>query len=215
METTAAEPEITSSSARSIAMASRAQGVLVHVHLAHSGKVLSLESTPSTRCALASAPPWRGGAELPEQPGQPTNACCPPARPPCSVSAVQQALASLTGIALPDQILMCDGTRLEGEKPLSAYGLPGVQAGRAGEAAEDAAAPAPRDVFLFHRGHLRPGAPLPPPETLPDFDAEGVCLRDSRAALPSFAFQSLKRVAQNVSRPPPPRPCSCCCRAPR
>lgn len=88
-----------------------------------------------------------------------------------SVSAVQQALASLTGIALPDQILMCDGTRLEGDKPLSAYGLPGVQAGGAGEAAEGTAAP--RDVFLFHRGHLRPGAPLPPPETLPDFDAEG------------------------------------------
>lgn len=46
--------------------------------------------------------------------------------PECRVEAVQQTLADLTGIYLGDQILMCDGARLDAAKPLSAYGLPAV-----------------------------------------------------------------------------------------
>jgi hypothetical protein len=44
----------------------------------------------------------------------------------CRVEAVQQTLADLTGIPKADQILMCEGARLDGSKPLDAYGLPGV-----------------------------------------------------------------------------------------
>lgn len=51
----------------------------------------------------------------------------PPPVPTASrVEAVQQTLADLTGIPLGDQILMCEGARLDAAKPLSAYGLPGV-----------------------------------------------------------------------------------------
>ncbi len=50
----------------------------------------------------------------------------PPVPCSCRVEAVQQTLADLTGIPLGDQILMCEGARLDAAKPLSAYGLPGV-----------------------------------------------------------------------------------------
>ena len=46
---------------------------------------------------------------------------------PRRVEAVQQALADLTGIPQADQILMCDGARLDAAKPLSAYNLPWVR----------------------------------------------------------------------------------------
>ena len=39
---------------------------------------------------------------------------------------MQQTLAALTGVPLSDQILMCDGARLDPTKPLYAYGLPAV-----------------------------------------------------------------------------------------
>lgn len=39
---------------------------------------------------------------------------------------MQQTLADLTGIVQGDQILMCEGARLDGARPLSAYGLPWV-----------------------------------------------------------------------------------------
>lgn len=54
-----------------------------------------------------------------------TPACCPAL--PCRVEAVQQTLGDLTGIPPADQILMCEGARLDAAKPLSAYGLPGVR----------------------------------------------------------------------------------------
>lgn len=50
----------------------------------------------------------------------------PPRSSPRRVEAVQQTLADLTGILPGDQILMCEGARLDGPKPLSAYGLPVV-----------------------------------------------------------------------------------------
>jgi hypothetical protein len=43
------------------------------------------------------------------------------------VDAVQQALVSVTGIALGDQIVMCHGARLDPAKPLAAYKLPVVR----------------------------------------------------------------------------------------
>jgi hypothetical protein len=54
-----------------------------------------------------------------------------PRRPPwcCRVDAVQQTLAELTGIPRGEQILMCEGARLDAAKPLAAYGLPGVSGG--------------------------------------------------------------------------------------
>lgn len=43
------------------------------------------------------------------------------------VDAVQQALVSVTGIAVSDQIVMCHGARLDPAKPLAAYKLPQVR----------------------------------------------------------------------------------------
>ena len=42
----------------------------------------------------------------------------------CSMQAVQDSLAALTGIRAKDQILMCDGVPLDASKQLSAYSLP-------------------------------------------------------------------------------------------
>jgi hypothetical protein len=44
------------------------------------------------------------------------------------VDAVQQALVSFTGVPVVDQILMCNGARLDPAKPLAAYKLPVVSA---------------------------------------------------------------------------------------
>lgn len=44
----------------------------------------------------------------------------------CRVGAVQQLLASLTGISAKEQILMSEGVPLEASKPLAAYQLPMV-----------------------------------------------------------------------------------------
>lgn len=44
----------------------------------------------------------------------------------CRVDAVQQALVSVTGISVSDQIVMCHGARLDPAKPLAAYKLPVV-----------------------------------------------------------------------------------------
>lgn len=44
----------------------------------------------------------------------------------CRVDAVQQYLAGVTGIPIPEQILMCDGSPLDASKPLSVYRLPVV-----------------------------------------------------------------------------------------
>jgi hypothetical protein len=49
---------------------------------------------------------------------------------PCiRVDAVQQALVSVTGIGVSDQIVMCHGARLDPAKPLAAYKLPLVSRG--------------------------------------------------------------------------------------
>lgn len=45
---------------------------------------------------------------------------------------MQQALVALTGVPLGEQIMMCEGARLDPHKPLSAYGLPVVSAARSG-----------------------------------------------------------------------------------
>eukprot|EP00887_Chlorella_sp_A99_P002015 scaffold18.g2015.t1 len=76
-------------------------------------------------------------------------------QPGTGVEQVQQTLATLTAIPAADQILMCEGARLDVAKPLATYGLPLEASGRA------------RDVFLYSRAHLRPGATLPPAESLP------------------------------------------------
>jgi hypothetical protein len=48
---------------------------------------------------------------------------------PCTsrIDAVQQALVSVTGISVSDQIVMCQGARLDPAKPLAAYRLPVVR----------------------------------------------------------------------------------------
>ncbi|PSC71466.1 Autophagy-related 11 [Micractinium conductrix] len=76
------------------------------------------------------------------------------------VGAVQQTLADLTGIPVGEQILMCEGARLDGAKPLAAYGLPGEDAGKV------------QDLFLYSRAHLRPSAVLPPAEALPPLEPD-------------------------------------------
>jgi hypothetical protein len=48
------------------------------------------------------------------------------------VEAVQQALEELTGVPKADQILMCEGARLDAAKPLAAYGMRVVRTGNAG-----------------------------------------------------------------------------------
>lgn len=75
---------------------------------------------------------------------------------------MQTTLASLTAIPPGEQILMCDGARLDASKPLSAYSLPSAGGGDK-----------PQDVFLYNRTLLRPGAPLPPAEDLPPVVMDG------------------------------------------
>lgn len=143
----------------------------------------------------------QGGARVPGCLGWPRRHRCrrgayspsASAAPPFRVEAVQQALADLTGIPRADQILMCEGARLDSAKPLSAYGLPWVSCrpamgglcGEPGGAAllllrpsctDGCCTPGQaqegddrvHDVFLYSRAHLRADAPLPPPEVLPD-----------------------------------------------
>ena len=43
------------------------------------------------------------------------------------VDALQSYVAGLTGIAVGDQILMCEGVPLDPAKPLAAYKLPSVR----------------------------------------------------------------------------------------
>ncbi len=43
------------------------------------------------------------------------------------MDALQSYVAGLTGIAVADQILMCEGVPLDPAKPLSAYKLPSVR----------------------------------------------------------------------------------------
>ncbi|KAL4447174.1 hypothetical protein ABPG77_007207 [Micractinium sp. CCAP 211/92] len=103
--------------------------------------------------------------------------------PSVRVEAVQQTLADLTGIPLGDQILMCEGARLDAAKPLSAYGLPGEERGKV------------RDLFLYSRAHLRADAPLPPPEELPDcpVDLSGLeAIRSQRHRLDSAGSPLLR-----------------------
>lgn len=49
-----------------------------------------------------------------------------PFPPSHRVEAVQQALVALTGVPAADQLVMCEGVRLDPHKALSAYGLPVV-----------------------------------------------------------------------------------------
>ncbi|KAK9861430.1 hypothetical protein WJX84_007392 [Apatococcus fuscideae] len=71
------------------------------------------------------------------------------------VGAVQQLLASLTGISAKEQILMSEGVRLDASKPLAAYKLPLDQHNLT------------HDVFLYNKAHLRSSATMPPVESLP------------------------------------------------
>ena len=91
----------------------------------------------------AAEPRWP--AEIPnlagpraDLPARPPATSAPPilARRPCAhsrhilvrrVEAVQQALVALTGVPLGDQVVICEGVRLDPHKPLSVYGLPVVR----------------------------------------------------------------------------------------
>lgn len=111
---------------------------------------------------------------------------------------MQQALVALTGLSLADQIVMCEGSRLDPHKTLAAYGLPVV-----GEAIvafvrnltlkvsllclivssflQDEH-DQPHDVFLYNRALLKPGAPPPTQQTAPNLTWQGI--RSAAALLP-------------------------------
>ena len=88
-----------------------------------------------------------------------------------------QALASLTGLAVNDQLLIFGGQRLEPSKTLASRDLSARRAPPAPPAnAPDANAATrdvkPRHVFLYSKALLRPDAPLPPSEPLESVVAE-------------------------------------------
>eukprot|EP01114_Cavostelium_apophysatum_P006313 TRINITY_DN1756_c0_g1_i1.p1 TRINITY_DN1756_c0_g1~~TRINITY_DN1756_c0_g1_i1.p1 ORF type:complete len:1369 (+),score=514.64 TRINITY_DN1756_c0_g1_i1:270-4376(+) len=82
------------------------------------------------------------------------------ALPTTSVEQVKDALARASGIASPDQILLCEGTKLGSGVLLQAYGLPSNE----------------KTVFMFDRKFLQ--AESPPPAdvviSIPEFKAPAV-----------------------------------------
>ena len=76
------------------------------------------------------------------------------------VSEVQQLLAEVTGAPPSDQILTHQGAPLSPTALLSDYGLAG--------AVDDSEMRTNKDVFLYSKAFLRPDAPPPRPEVLPD-----------------------------------------------
>lgn len=64
------------------------------------------------------------------------------------VEAVMRRIASETGISLNDQLVLCLDTKLESQRPLSAYNLP----------SDD------REVFIFNKARLQTNSPPPPSE---------------------------------------------------
>ncbi|MEW5306673.1 MAG: hypothetical protein WDW36_009123 [Sanguina aurantia] len=78
-------------------------------------------------------------------------------QPSTRVEAVQQALVLFTGLALPEQIVMFNGARLDPSRQMYHYKLPVTDASMVEE----------HPVFLFSRALLRPGAATPPAEPLP------------------------------------------------
>ncbi|XP_042485173.1 autophagy-related protein 11-like [Macadamia integrifolia] len=66
------------------------------------------------------------------------------------VEAVQRFLESVSGIQLSDQVLFCQETKLEAQRPLSAYKLP----------SDD------REVFVYNRARMLSESPPPPQERI-------------------------------------------------
>lgn len=89
-----------------------------------------------------------------------------------------QALASLTGLAVNDQLLIFGGQRLEPSKTLAsrdlprAAGTPPAPPANAPDANAATRDVKPRHVFLYSKALLRPDAPLPPSEPLESVVAE-------------------------------------------
>lgn len=77
--------------------------------------------------------------------------------PSTRVDAVQQALVAFTGVQVSDQIVMCEGARLDPNKTLAAYSLPLADTLLAEE----------RPVYLYSKAFLRPNAVLPQAEAVP------------------------------------------------
>ena len=69
------------------------------------------------------------------------------------VEGVMRWIESVSGMSFGDQVVLCD-TRLEPQRPLSAYKLP----------ADD------REVFIFSKARLLNNSPPPPPEQLEFFN---------------------------------------------
>eukprot|EP00873_Tetraselmis_striata_P002870 jgi/Tetstr1/423134/TSEL_013903.t1 len=96
-------------------------------------------------------------------------------QPTTRVDAVQHALAALSGIPAQDQIITCNGARLDPSKPLSSYELP-APAGKApaleastSKQAETKGAP---EVFLYSRAMLRSDSQAPLAEQVADICVE-------------------------------------------
>uniref|UniRef100_A0A0D6QTZ9 Ubiquitin-like domain-containing protein n=1 Tax=Araucaria cunninghamii TaxID=56994 RepID=A0A0D6QTZ9_ARACU len=70
--------------------------------------------------------------------------------PRTSVEAVQQSLASMAGVSVSDQLLICGETKLESQRSLGSYKLPCDG----------------HDVFLYNRVRLMADCPPPPPEDI-------------------------------------------------
>jgi hypothetical protein len=94
----------------------------------------------------------------------------------CRVDAVQQALVCVTGISVPDQIVMCHGARLDPAKPLAAYKLPVVSVwtggGAAAAAVQGTLVAGCLMMSMLRDGDSTAGSPLvltppPPPPRLP------------------------------------------------
>lgn len=70
------------------------------------------------------------------------------------VESVMRVIESVAGISLGDQLLLCSDTRLEPQRPLSAYKLPADN----------------REVFIFNRARLQANSLPPQPEQVDILD---------------------------------------------
>eukprot|EP00240_Pyramimonas_obovata_P000974 CAMPEP_0118949428 /NCGR_PEP_ID=MMETSP1169-20130426/49597_1 /TAXON_ID=36882 /ORGANISM="Pyramimonas obovata, Strain CCMP722" /LENGTH=539 /DNA_ID=CAMNT_0006896057 /DNA_START=405 /DNA_END=2021 /DNA_ORIENTATION=- len=74
------------------------------------------------------------------------------------IDVIHQALASLSQVSTPEQILICGGVKLDPARTLSSYGLPSEQESK--------------HVFLYSKAGLKPGSPQLPIEAVPPIQYE-------------------------------------------
>ncbi len=96
------------------------------IFVAHTGKTLELDVQSSVRYRPKMM--IVGARSVLVKNGSPVFAKLHSLLPfaPPRVEAVQQALVELTGIPVEDQVVICDGARLDPARSLAAYKLPAV-----------------------------------------------------------------------------------------